>query len=107
MLLRLGVDRRRGRLLLSSAVLSVPATARVIEMTRLLRQCGKALYGDRWQRELAIALGVADRTVRRWIAGDNSIPAGVYGDLQQIIRQRITTLQSLQQAMETTDEPNH
>jgi hypothetical protein len=36
----------------------------------LLRAAGEALYGPRWQSELARELGVSDRTMRRWIAGD-------------------------------------
>lgn len=34
-----------------------------------LRAAGEALYGARWQTALARELGVADRTVRRWLAG--------------------------------------
>jgi DNA-directed RNA polymerase subunit RPC12/RpoP len=35
----------------------------------LLRQCGEALYGARWQTALADALHVNDRTVRAWLTG--------------------------------------
>jgi len=38
--------------------------------TDLLREVGEALYGSRWQSDLARALGVTDRTVRRWAAGE-------------------------------------
>src|SRR5262245_23213052 len=40
----------------------------------LLKRIGEALYGDRWQRQLAKALGVSDRTVRRWVLHDSAIP---------------------------------
>ncbi len=36
---------------------------------------GERLYGARWQSALARALGVSDRTVRRWLAGDRRISA--------------------------------
>jgi len=44
-------------------------------MTRdLFCRVGGALYGPRWQSELARDLGVSDRTVRRWAAGEQPIP---------------------------------
>lgn len=39
-----------------------------------LRAAGEALYGVRWQTALAREIGVADRTVRRWLAGN--LPIG-------------------------------
>lgn len=45
-------------------------------MTRTdLAAIGRQLYGDRWQTAMAQALGVADRTVRRWAAGQAVPPA--------------------------------
>jgi len=38
-----------------------------------LARLGRALYGPRWQTALARAVGVTSRTVRRWLAGDNTI----------------------------------
>jgi transcriptional regulator with XRE-family HTH domain len=35
-----------------------------------LTAAGRALFGTQWQKALAQALGVAPRTVRRWIAGE-------------------------------------
>jgi len=40
-----------------------------------LRRAGTTLHGARWQRALARDLGVADRTVRRWLRGDSPMPA--------------------------------
>jgi len=34
-----------------------------------LRMIGECLYGELWQSQLARALGVNDRTVRRWAIG--------------------------------------
>lgn len=53
----------------------------------LLAQCGEALWGSRWQSDMAEALGVSDRTVRRWVAGER-IPAGVWADLIRLTLER-------------------
>ena len=35
-----------------------------------IREAGEALFGPRFQTDLARLLGVSDRTVRRWCAGE-------------------------------------
>ena len=62
---------------------------------RLFRAAGRALYGERWQSALAAILGVTDRTVRRWVAGDYEIPAGVVSDIQNLVVQRSEELADL------------
>ncbi len=42
-----------------------------------LKAHGQRLYGHRWQTKLAVAVGVAPRTVRRWAKGDRAIPEPV------------------------------
>ena len=37
------------------------------QQVALLSRIGEALYGDRWQTQLARALGISSRTVRRWV----------------------------------------
>jgi len=64
-------------------------------MSRLLVECGEALYGPRWQAELARDLGVADRTVRRWVAGTSEVPAGLYVDLLRLTQERAAALDAL------------
>jgi rRNA-processing protein FCF1 len=54
----------------------------------LLREVGEALYGARWQSELARELDVTDRTMRRWAAGEFSIPEAVSAELRGILRER-------------------
>lgn len=49
--------------------------------TNLLYDIGEALYGTRWQTDLANFLSVSDRTMRRWAADPNSVPAGVWPQL--------------------------
>ena len=64
-------------------------------MSRLLVEAGEALYGPRWQSELARELAVSDRTVRRWVAGGADLPAGVYTDLLRLTQERAAMLDAL------------
>lgn len=64
-------------------------------MSRLLVECGEALYGPRWQAELARDLGVADRTVRRWVAGTSEVPTGLCLDLLRLTQERAAVLDAL------------
>lgn len=54
----------------------------------LLRTAGEALYGPRWQRDLARDLDMDDRTMRRWATGERPIPARVSGELVGLLRRR-------------------
>ena len=56
------------------------ALARQQQEVDLLERIGKALYGDRWQTQLAKALGMSDRTVRRWFLFESSIPWPLLAD---------------------------
>ena len=64
-------------------------------LSRLLAECGETLYGPRWQSALAADLGVADRTVRRWVAGTSDVPAGLYVDLLRLTQERAAALDAL------------
>lgn len=64
-------------------------------MSRLLVECGEALYGPRWQSELARELQVSDRTVRRWVAGTTDVPAGLYIELERLALDRASKLSGL------------
>lgn len=63
--------------------------------SRLIQQVGQALYGDRWQTDMARALGVSDRTVRRWVAGVDEPRPGVYADLYRLVLERAAELDAL------------
>jgi len=63
--------------------------------SRLLKRCGEALYGERWQTSLARDLNVADRTVRRWVDGSSDVPDGVYLDLHRLCTERAAELDDL------------
>jgi hypothetical protein len=47
----------------------------------LLRTLGEFLYGAEWVAPLGRDLGVNDRTMRRWVAGTEHIPNGVWNDI--------------------------
>ena len=53
-----------------------------------LSRAGALLFGDRWQTDLARALGVNDRRVREWVAGSRKPSAGVWADIAALLRQR-------------------
>lgn len=67
-------------------------------MRDLLIRTGHALYGERWQTPLAADLGVTDRTMRRWKAGD-PIPEGIRADLLAVVRARRDALAELAKAL--------
>lgn len=52
-----------------------------------LASIGRALYGARWQSDLARALDVSDRQLRRWVAGA-TIPPGVADDCRALLSAR-------------------
>ena len=47
----------------------------------LLKRVGEFLYGEQWQAPLARDIRVGERSMRRWIAGTDEIPNGVWRDL--------------------------
>jgi len=65
---------------------------RQVSTPHRLARIGRVLYGERWQTSLAADLHVADRTIRRWVAGDAPIPASAEADLRQIMARRIAEI---------------
>lgn len=55
----------------------------------LLRTIGEALFGPRWQTDMAQALNVSDRTVRHWLSERQHPREGVWHDLDQLLEARI------------------
>jgi hypothetical protein len=60
-----------------------------------LHRVGEALFGARWLAALAGELGVTERPVCCWIAGQRAIPANVQADLQRILLERAETIVAL------------
>jgi hypothetical protein len=65
-----------------------------------LRKAGFALYGEQWRSELARALGVTDRTVRRWTRDEYSIPDDVRERLIELCRVRVKMLNAVVRRLE-------
>ena len=49
-------------------------TRQSTEQVALLSRVGEVLYGDRWQTQLAQALGVSDRQLGRWFSVEADTP---------------------------------
>lgn len=64
-------------------------------VSRLLHETGEALYGSRWQSDLARDLHVSVRTMQRWAASAEDVPDGVYLDLLRLTQERALTLDAL------------
>lgn len=67
-------------------------------MLDMLEDVGEALYGSLWQRAISKDIGVTDRTVRRWVAGD-PIPDGLDAQLKTLVDKRITELKRLRRRL--------
>lgn len=65
------------------------------DIAALLRRCGEALYGSRWQHDLSRALGVSARAVRRWTSGEDRPRPGVWRDLAALLAERLAALAEL------------
>jgi len=57
-------------------------------MIQLLIKIAVLLFGNNWQAGLAGEIGVADRTLRRWLAGTAQIPLGVWYDVRKLLFNR-------------------
>lgn len=75
------------------------------QVSRLLRDAGEALYGPRWQSDLARDLGVADRTMRRWLAGADDMPPGVALDLWRLCEERAQAIDDVRGRLKAAATP--
>jgi hypothetical protein len=66
----------------------------------MLQRAGEALYGSRWQTDLSADLNVADRTMRRWVADQATMPQGAWIDLAMAVDRRADQIVALREAME-------
>ena len=50
---------------------------------------GKAVYGERWQTDLARDLGLSDgRRLRQWLSGDRPLPNDLWMSIGKILEGR-------------------
>lgn len=59
---------------------------------QLLRAVGEALYGPRWQSELARDLGMSGRHMRRLASGAAELTLGMRTDLLRIAGERVLVI---------------
>ena len=52
-----------------------------------LAAAGRALYGQLWQSALARDLGVNDRTMRRWVSGQEP-PETIWAEVRSLLEAR-------------------
>ena len=52
--------------------------------TPTTQEIGEALFGPRWQSELARALEMSDRHIRRLTSGEAQLTPGILGDIRKI-----------------------
>lgn len=67
--------------------------------------CGEALFGTQWRADLATALNVSERTVRRWVAGDFEIPDGAWQDLKRLLAERGKHIRDLEKSISAPARP--
>jgi len=60
---------------------------------KLLRTIGETLYGPRWQTDLSRDISVADRTMRRWVSGEDDVPYGAWRDIYFRLQNRTADLE--------------
>ena len=65
-----------------------------------LRKAGFALYGEQWRSELARALGVTDRTIRRWADDEYSIPDDAKERITKLCQARVRMLNAVMHRLE-------
>lgn len=58
----------------------------------VLAKAGRAMYGDQWQSPLARALGINDRTVRRWASGESNVPQHMHSIILGLMDARIASI---------------
>lgn len=55
----------------------------------MLVNAGNALYGERWQTNLARDLNLSDaRRIRQWLSDDRPIPDGIFNDIAELLTSR-------------------
>lgn len=60
-----------------------------------LTEIGRALFGERWQTDLASVLQVNPRRVREWIAGERSIPPALWPMLAATLKDHANRCRAL------------
>lgn len=71
------------------------------DMKRALCKAGIALYGERWQTDLARDLDLADgRRVRQWLTGERPLPKDLSTKLGNLLNNRIQDISDALEQLE-------
>jgi hypothetical protein len=60
----------------------------VFKSALILRKAGRRLFGEDWQGSLSLAIGVSPRSIRRWSAGEEAVPPGIWRDIRRTATER-------------------
>ena len=77
-------------------MMNIPQQKNATRAAELLRRIGESLYGSRWQTDLSNAISVSDRSMRRWLSGQDQIPEGVWRDIRLNVESRWIDLRELE-----------
>jgi hypothetical protein len=66
----------------------------------LFGEACKAVWGERWRHLAAAALDVSERTVRRWAAGEQAIPASATARLLAVVSRHVVHLSMVQSRLQ-------
>lgn len=64
-------------------------------MRELILKVGPMLYGPNYKRSLAKDLDVTERTMQRWVTGENEPPDSLKGELWDLVSRRIADLKAI------------
>jgi len=88
-----GLPRRRKPFQQSlEAAMTESQTHRPCIMGKLLRDAGEALYGPRWQTELARDLQASQDAIRRWVNGADDVPRKIELALLRLCMERANAI---------------
>jgi hypothetical protein len=65
-----------------------------------IHEIGEALYGSRWQSELARALDMSERHMRRLASGQARVTAGIHADIARTARMRLKEIEHVVKLIE-------
>ncbi|TIM07633.1 hypothetical protein [Mesorhizobium sp.] len=74
-------------------------------MSKLLSDTGEALYGPRWQTELARDLQMSDRHIRRLASGAADLTPGMATDMWRLCEERAALLDDVIQRLKAAAIP--
>lgn len=56
---------------------------------------GRALFGDKWIKPLALLLKVKDKTIQRWSAGTQKIPITIWFELAELLKEKKKSIETI------------